>query len=426
MSEGTLLRFMTAGSVDDGKSTLIGRLLYDSKAIFDDQLETLSADEDWEARLANLLDGLKAEREQGITIDVAYRYFATPTRKFIIADSPGHVQYTRNMVTAASTASLAVILVDARKGIIEQTRRHAYISSLLRIPHFAVCVNKMDLVDYDQEVFFRIRDEFNEFASKNWSSKIEFIPMSALKGDNVVTRSEKMAWYSGPTLIEHLDSVEVSDDRNLTDGRFPVQYVIRPRDDENHDFRGYAGRIVSGEFKVGQKVTVLPSRRESTVKSISVPLDSAERAYAPMAITMCLEDEIDISRGDVIVPSDKPPQVSDKLQAQVCWMSDDPLWPNRKYQIKIGTCTVKAIVRSINSKLDIATFEDDTSSAELKLNDIGSVEFQLAKPVPIDSYQDNKGIGGFIIVDEVSNSTVGAGLVVSANEGARRLPDYNI
>jgi sulfate adenylyltransferase large subunit len=307
------------------------------------------------------------------------------------------------MVTAASTASLALILIDARKGVIEQTRRHAYIASLLRIPHFAICVNKMDLVDFSQDEFEKIKSDFLKFAESIWTSEIDFIPMSALKGDNIVSKSQQMSWYQGPALLEYLEKVEVGDDRNLSDGRFPVQYVIRPRDDQYHDFRGYAGRIASGVFEVGQQVCVLPSGKQSTIKAIHDPLQEVRSSFAGRAVTIRLEDEIDISRGDLIVPADNAPQMSDKLQAKVCWMSDDPLWPNRKYMIKLGTNSTKAIAKRILSRVDINTLEDDTTCVELKLNDIGSVEFQLARPTPLERYENNKALGGFIIIDEVSN-----------------------
>lgn len=421
---GGMLRFLTAGSVDDGKSTLIGRLLYDSKSIFEDQIEAIS--DNGEINLANLTDGLRAEREQGITIDVAYRYFATPKRKFIIADSPGHVQYTRNMVTAASSASLTIVLVDARHGIIEQTRRHTFLSSLLRIPNIIVCVNKMDLVGYSQEVFDKIKEDFLNFSENLWLGNLWFVPISALKGDNVVNSSENLDWFDGPSLLEYLEEVPVPvSDRNL-DARIPVQYVIRPRDDEFHDFRGYAGRIVSGKLRVGDQIEILPSGKKSKVSKLYSANTEVSEVYAPMAVTVCLEDQIDISRGDVISSIGAPATVLNELSADVCWMSDEPCWVNGKYLIKLGTKTVKCLVKSLDSKVDINTLERKLGSSELKLNDIGRASFKLSAPLVFDTYAKNKELGSFIIIDEVNNTTVGAGIISESGLAGDNLEAYAI
>ncbi len=410
-----LLRFTTAGSVDDGKSTLIGRLLHDSKSIFEDQLEALQRSSDLtgggEVNLANLTDGLRAEREQGITIDVAYRYFATPRRKFIVADTPGHVQYTRNMVTGASTANLAVILIDARKGVIEQTRRHAYLASLLGIPHLLVCVNKMDLVDYRQDVFDQIEADFADFGTRLRTQDITFIPVSALKGDNIVERSRHMDWYEGPTLINHLEEVYIANDRNLADGRLPVQYVIRPQTTEHHDFRGFAGQLAGGVFRVGDEVAVLPSGRRSRIKGLHTLEGPIELAYAPMSVAMLLEDEIDISRGDLIVPASNLTHIDTQLDAMLCWMDDQPLNKARKYILKHNTHTVRCMVRNVRHRVNIETLGEEDANGTLALNEIGRCALRTTSPLAFDSYQRNRQTGAFILIDEVSNLTVAAGLI---------------
>ena len=412
-----LLRFTTAGSVDDGKSTLIGRLLVDTKGVFEDQLDAAKNVEDKKgakgAHLALLTDGLQAEREQGITIDVAYRYFATPKRKFIIADTPGHEQYTRNMVTGASTAHLAIILVDARKGVLTQSRRHAYISRLLGIPHIVVAINKMDLVDYSQEVFDKIRQDFSDFYDKLGfiGGEVTFIPISALEGDMVVSRGEHMPWYEGKTLLEKLESAPVEGKINAEDFRFPVQYVSRPQTDELHDFRGYMGRIESGSVTVGDAVTVLPSGLSSRIKSIITWEGERAEAFAPMSVTLTLEDERDISRGDMIVHSDNQPRVEKELSAMLCWMHEKPLQVGKKYLIKHASTTVKAVVTELDQRVDINTLERVTSPSELKMNEIGKVAVKLLKPIAFDAYADNRATGGFIMIDDFSNMTVGAGMI---------------
>ena len=410
-----LLRFITCGSVDDGKSTLIGRLLYDSKSLLQDQIDavTTETEDGSEINLANLTDGLKAEREQGITIDVAYRYFQTPKRRFIIADTPGHIQYTRNMVTGASTANLAIILIDARNGVTEQTRRHAYITSLLRIPHLVVAVNKMDLVDYSEDVFNNIKKEFTSLASHLSTRDIKFFPMSALNGDNVVKWSPKMPWYHGEALLEHLETVYIAGDRNLGEPRFPVQYVIRPRDDDHHDFRGYAGQIAGGSFRVGDEVKVIPSGKTSKIKEIYTLDGALDVAQVPKSVTLLLEDDVDISRGDMIVRSDEIPNVGNELRAQICWMAEEPLQLGRKYFIKRCARTTKVMFSSVDSKVNIQTYEEDTSADSLSLNEIGSVTFKTAEQIPYDAYKDNRYTGGFVIIDEASNLTVGAGMLSS-------------
>jgi bifunctional enzyme CysN/CysC len=412
-----MLRFATAGSVDDGKSTLIGRLLYDTKTIFEDQLEAVeraSVQMGSEyTNLALLTDGLRAEREQGITIDVAYRYFATPRRKFIIADTPGHTQYTRNMVTGASTADLAIVLLDARKGVLEQSRRHAFLASLLRIPHLVLAVNKMDLVDYDQERFEEVKDEFREFAAKLDIADLTFIPVSALHGDNVVERSANMGWYEGPSLLHHLEEVHIASDRNHIDTRFPVQYVIRPQSDEFHDFRGYAGTVAGGVLRPGDDVVVLPSGFESTVKSIETLDGPLDEAFAPMSVTVRLDDEIDISRGDMIVRPNNRPEVSQDIDVMICWMNERAsLTPNSKLIIKHTTRVTKAIVKDISYMLDINTLHRDESSVELKLNEIGRVQLRTQTPLFFDEYRRNRGTGSFILIDEVTNVTVAAGMIL--------------
>jgi bifunctional enzyme CysN/CysC len=412
-----LLRFATAGSVDDGKSTLIGRLLYDSKSIFEDQLESVA---DASSRmglestnLALLTDGLRAEREQGITIDVAYRYFATPRRKFIIADTPGHVQYTRNMVTGASTADLAIVLIDARKGVLEQSRRHAFIASLLRIPHLVVAVNKMDLVDYDRERFDEIVDEFRRFAAKLDISDLTFIPISALNGDNVVSRSANMEWFEGSSLLHHLETVHIASDRNLIDARFPVQYVLRPNNDEFHDYRGYAGRIASGVFKPGDEVVVLPSGFSSTIAGIDTFDGPVDEAFAPMSVTIRLADEIDVSRGDMICRPQNQPTSSQDIEAMVCWLTEaSSLSARTKLTIKHTTRTARAMVRDLHYRLDINTLHREDGVDALALNEIGRVTLRTTQPLFFDEYRRSRETGSFILIDEATNSTVGAGMIL--------------
>jgi bifunctional enzyme CysN/CysC len=418
-----ILRFATAGSVDDGKSTLIGRLLYDSKSIFEDQLEAVertSADRGEEyTNLALLTDGLRAEREQGITIDVAYRYFATPKRKFIIADTPGHIQYTRNMVTGASTADLAIILVDARKGLLEQSRRHAFLTTLLKVPHLVLAVNKMDLVDYDQAVFDRIHDEFTAFAAKLKVGDLTFIPISALHGDNVVDRSVNMPWFDGPSLLHHLENVHIASDRNLIDVRFPVQYVIRPHkstDPQLHDYRGYAGQVAGGVLKPGDEVVHLPSGLTTTITSIVGPDGGpVDEAYPPMSVTLRLADDIDISRGDMIARPHNRPRVAQDLDAMVCWMSDErTLAPRTRLVIKHTTRTARTMVTGLQYRLDVNTLHRDEDAEALKLNEIGRVSLRVTQPLFVDDYSRNRLTGGFILIDEATNATVGAGMITDA------------
>jgi sulfate adenylyltransferase subunit 1 len=411
-----LLRFTTAGSVDDGKSTLIGRLLYDSKSIFEDQLEAVEASSAKKGfdyvDLSLLTDGLKSEREQGITIDVAYRYFATPKRKFIIADTPGHIQYTRNMVTGASTANLALILIDARKGLVEQTYRHSFIASLLKIPHIIVCVNKMDLVDYDEAVFDRIVEEYKAFSSKLEISDIQFVPISALAGDNVVNRSERMTWYQGATLLHLLETAHIESDHNHIDSRFPVQYVVRPQSKEHHDFRGYAGRIAGGIFRPGDEVTVLPSGFQSRVKAIHLGSETVEEAFAPMSVTLTLEDEIDISRGDIIAKPNNQPLVEQDIDLMLCWMSQKPMTVNTKFYVRHTTKDVRGVLKEIQYKLDINTLQRIEGVEQLGMNDIARVKLRTAQPLFFDSYRKNRITGSLILVDEGSNETVAAGMIV--------------
>jgi sulfate adenylyltransferase large subunit len=413
-----LLRIATAGSVDDGKSTLIGRLLYDSKQVLADQLEhvieTSERRGDGYLNLALLTDGLRAEREQGITIDVAYRYFQTSRRKFIIADTPGHEQYTRNMVTGASTADLSVILVDARNGVSEQTRRHAYLSSLLRIPHLVVCVNKMDLVDYDEAVFERISDEMTDWASRLDIWDITFIPISALHGDNVVDRSENMGWYGGPSLLYHLEHVVISTDRNLTDVRLPVQWVVRPMDDAHHDYRGYAGQVAAGVLRPGDEVMVMPSRQRTRIAAIDTYEGEREAAFPTMSVTLRLADELDVSRGDMIVNPDDPPVPGRELDAVVCWMSSRPLQPGGRYVLKHTTRSVRAVVDELEYRVDVNTLDHEPAS-ELVLNEIGRVKLRTSSPVMVDRYRRNRTVGSFILIDESTNDTVGSGMVVHAS-----------
>jgi len=411
-----LLRFATAGSVDDGKSTLIGRLLYDSKAIFEDQLEAVervsSQRGDEYTDLALLTDGLRAEREQGITIDVAYRYFATPARKFIIADTPGHIQYTRNMVTGNSTADLTIVLIDARKGIVEQTRRHAFLASLLKVPHLLVCVNKMDLVDYSQDVFDAIRTEFMAFASKLEVADMAFIPISALQGDNVVQRSVNMQWYEGASLLHHLEHVYISSDRNLIDPRLPVQWVVRPQATEWTDYRGYAGRVEGGVFRPGDEVMVLPSGLTTTVAAIDTYDGPVDEAFAPMSVTMRLTDDIDVSRGDLICRPHNRPVVGQDLDAMVCWMTERPLRVGDFLALKHTTRWVRAMVREIHYRLDVNSLHRDEAATSLGLNDVGRISLRVTKPLFYDTYRRNRHTGSFILATEDTNLTAGAGMLL--------------
>ena len=411
-----LLRFTTAGSVDDGKSTLIGRLMYDTKTIFEDQLEAIERSShqrgDANVNLALLTDGLRAEREQGITIDVAYRYFATPKRKFIIADTPGHIQYTRNMVTGASTANLAIILIDARKGVIEQTCRHSFIASLLRIEHVVLCINKMDLVDYSEERYNEIVKQFSDFASRLDIKEMTFIPISALHGDNVVRRSENMPWYEGSPLLYHLETVYIGSDANHVDPRFPVQWVIRPHSEKYHDYRGYGGRIAGGVFKPGDEVTVLPSGFSSKIRSIDRFEEEVDEAFSPMSVAIRLENEIDISRGDMIVKPNNQPQVSQDIDAMICWFSSDNTLQTRgKYIIRHTTKTAKAMVKGIKYKVDINNLHKIESDLNIGMNDIARVQLRTSEPLFFDSYGRNRFTGSFILIDEFTNKTVAAGMI---------------
>jgi sulfate adenylyltransferase subunit 1 len=411
-----LLRFTTAGSVDDGKSTLIGRLLYDSKSIFEDQMEAIQLVSERKGEehvnLALLTDGLRAEREQGITIDVAYRYFATPKRKFIIADTPGHIQYTRNMVTGASTANLAIILVDARKGVIEQTKRHAYIASLLQIPHVVVCINKMDLVDFSEQTYEQVKRDFENFASKLAIQDVRFVPISALMGDNVVNRSEHMVWYEGSTLMHILENVHIGSDHNHIDARFPVQYVIRPMKSEHHDYRGYAGRVAGGIFRVGDEVAVLPSGFTSRVKGISLGEKEMTKAFAPMSVTLTLEDDIDISRGDMLVRVNNRPQDGQDIDLMVCWMGERPLQVGGKYAIRHTSKDARCVIKEVTYKMDINNLQRLEDDGNIGLNDIGRIRIRTTAPLLFDSYRRNRATGSIIIMDEATNATVGAGMIV--------------
>lgn len=412
-----LLRFTTAGSVDDGKSTLIGRLLYDSKSIFEDQLEAVEESSrrrgDGNVNLALLTDGLKAEREQGITIDVAYRYFATPRRKFIIADTPGHIQYTRNMVTGASTANLAIILIDARKGVIEQTKRHSFVANLLRIQHLVVAVNKMDLVDHAEEVYDRICEAFREFASRlDNIVEITFIPISALNGDNVVDKSANMPWYEGPTLLYHLEHVYVGGEENHVEARFPVQWVIRPMTDEWHDFRGYAGRVAGGVFKPGDTVTVLPSGFSTRIKEIHGPSGEMAEAFAPASVCVTLTDEIDISRGDMLVKANNPPQAGQNIEAMICWFSPRPMPPRARFVLRHTTLETKAVVQAVRYHVDINTLHKVEGVDGFAMNDIGRISLRTAAPLFYDSYRRNRQTGSFVLIDPDTNETVAAGMIV--------------
>jgi len=414
-----LLRFTTAGSVDDGKSTLIGRLLYDSKGVYEDQLASVrKATRNIGTNgldLSLVTDGLRAEREQGITIDVAYRYFSTPKRKFIIADTPGHEQYTRNMATGASTADLAIVLIDARYGVLPQSRRHAFIASLLQIPHLVVAVNKMDLVDFDEEVFTAIRDEFSAFARQLELDEVTFIPISALDGDNVVKPSRRTPWYTGQSLLDHLETVPIAHDRNLADLRFPVQYVIRP----NLDFRGFAGQVASGVIRRGDPVAVLPGGRASRVKSIVTWEGELEEAFAPMSVTVCLEDEIDVSRGDMLVHDHNQPHAGRRFDASLVWMNQKPLAPNRPYLIKHTTQVAQARVREIRARIDVNTLQHEPAN-ELDLNEIGVVAVEVQRPLFFDPYRRNRSTGSFILIDPITNETLGAGMILQAHQGPRR------
>jgi sulfate adenylyltransferase subunit 1 len=414
-----LLRFTTAGSVDDGKSTLIGRLLYDSKQIFEDQLEAIeqrSQQRGFEhVDLSLLTDGLKAEREQGITIDVAYRYFATPKRKFIIADTPGHIQYTRNMVTGASTANVALILVDARKGVLEQTIRHSFIASLLQIPHLIICVNKMDLVDYAEDAFNKVVDEFKMLSSKLDIKDVNFVPISALKGDNVVDKSENMNWYKGTTLMYLLENIHIGSDENHIDCRFPVQYVIRPQQTEYHDFRGYAGRIVSGIYKPGDKVKVLPSGETAVIKTIELFGENIDEAYAPMSVTMTLDRDVDISRGDMIIRENNVPFMEQDIDVMICWMNSTKLQVGGKYAIRHTVKDARCIVKEIRYKVDINTLHRNENDKDINMNDIARINIKTTVPLYFDAYRKNRHTGSIILIDEATNETVAAGMIVQAN-----------
>lgn len=411
-----LLRFTTAGSVDDGKSTLIGRLLYDSKSIFEDQMEAIEKASqkkgEEHVNLALLTDGLRAEREQGITIDVAYRYFATPKRKFIIADTPGHIQYTRNMVTGASTANLAIILVDARKGIVEQTCRHSFIASLLQIPHVVYCINKMDLVDYDEAVFQRIKKELEDFSAKLEVKDINYIPISALNGDNVVDRSKVMEWYDGPTLMYLLENVHISGDLNHIDARFPVQYVVRPMSKEYHDFRGYAGRVNSGVLRKGDEISVLPSGFESKIKSIHLMDKELDEAFAPMSVVVTLEDEIDISRGDMIVRRNNVPEQNQDIEAMVCWFNEKALQVNGKYALRHTSKEVRSVIKEVKYKIDINTLHRNENEKNIEMNDIARISLRTTAPLFFDKYHRNRYTGSFVLIEEGSNETVAAGMII--------------
>ena len=411
-----LLRFTTAGSVDDGKSTLIGRLLYDSKSIFEDQMEILKETSRQRGEkginLALLTDGLRSEREQGITIDVAYRYFATPKRKFIIADTPGHIQYTRNMVTGASTANLALLLIDARHGVIEQTKRHAFIASLLQIPHVAVCVNKMDLVNHSKEVYDKIKKEFENFATKLEIKDIRFIPISALNGDNVVDRSKNMDWYDGSTLMHLLENIHIGSDQNHVDCRFPVQFVVRPQSKEYPDYRGYAGRIEGGVFKPGDNVTILPSGFTSKIKSIDTFDGLIEEAFSPMSVCMTLTDDIDVSRGDMLVRENNKPTVEQDVDVMICWMNEKKMIQRGKYTIRHTSQTARCIIKEVKYKMDINTLHRMEEEKEIGLNDIGRISIRTTKPLFFDSYRRNRNTGSIILIDEATNETVAAGMII--------------
>lgn len=416
LDNNQLLRFTTAGSVDDGKSTLIGRLLYDSKSIFEDQLEAITNTSKKKGHegvdLALFTDGLRDEREQGITIDVAYRYFTTPKRKFIIADTPGHIQYTRNMVTGASTANVATILIDARHGVIEQTKRHTFIASLLQIPHIIVCVNKMDLVDYSEEVYNNIVRQFENISSKMLVTDVRFIPMSALDGDNVVNKSENMPWYQGAPMLHTLETMHISSDINKVDARFPVQTVLRPQSEDHLDYRGYAGRVASGIFRKGDEVTVMPSGFTSKIKSIDTLDSELQEAFAPMSVSITLEDDIDISRGDMIVRSNNKPEASQDIEVMLCWLHNNSAKPRTKYTIKHTSNDQKAMIKEVVYKYNINTLERISDDSELNMNDICKVKIRTTKPLMVDSYRENRTTGSIILVDDATNETVAAGMVI--------------
>ena len=410
-----LLRFTTAGSVDDGKSTLIGRLLYDSKSIFQDQLEALEKESKQKglegADLSLLTDGLRAEREQGITIDVAYRYFATPKRKFIIADTPGHIQYTRNMVTGASTADLAIILIDARNGLVEQTHRHSFIASLLGLQHLVVCVNKMDLVDYDEDAYRKIVAEFKSFSSRLDIKDITFIPISALKGDNVVDSSKNMSWYGGSTLLHHLENVHVGADRNLQDCRFPVQYVVRPQTDDHRDFRGYAGRIASGVFKKDDAVVALPSGRETTIDTIKLGDEEKEIAFPPLSVVMTLTDDIDLSRGEMLVRKNNQPEMINEIDAKICWLDSRPMNPSSRLVLRHLSQEVRTKISEVLYRIDINTLHRDEENRDVAMNDIARIRIKTSSPILADPYRTNRTTGAFILVDPSTHATVAAGVI---------------
>ena len=416
INNNQLLRFTTAGSVDDGKSTLIGRLLYDSKSIFEDQLESVTSTSAKKGHdgvdLALFTDGLKDEREQGITIDVAYRYFTTPKRKFIIADTPGHIQYTRNMVTGASTANAALILIDARHGVIEQTKRHSFIASLLNIPHLIVCINKMDLVDFSEERYNEIITQFEEFSSKLLVKDVRFVPMSALLGDNVVNRSENMNWYGGGTLLSILETLHISSDINKIDARFPVQTVLRPQSDEHRDYRGYAGRVASGIYRKGDEVAVLPSGFTSKIKSMNAGEQQIEEAFAPMSISMTLEDDIDVSRGDMIVKKNNQPEGEQEFDVMLCWLNNDAARPRAKYTVMHTSNEQRAMIKDIVYKIDINTYNRNKEDKDLTMNDIARVTIRTTHRLMLDSYRDNRNTGSVILIDENTNETVAAGMIV--------------
>ncbi|MDP4284396.1 MAG: GTP-binding protein [Bacteroidota bacterium] len=410
-----ILRFITAGSVDDGKSTLIGRLLYDSKSILIDQLEAIEKQSknklNGEIDLALLTDGLRAEREQGITIDVAYKYFSTPKRKFIIADAPGHIQYTRNMVTGASNSELAIILIDARNGVVEQTRRHSIITSLLNIPHVIVAINKMDLVDYSEDVYNNIVIDYQEVAQSLGLKDVKYIPISALKGDNIVEKTEKLSWYGGESLLHLLENVQLDSDVNLTNGRFSVQYVIRPQAEELHDYRGYAGKVISGVYRKGDKIVVLPSGIESTIKAIEIGGQEIEEAYALQSVVLHLEDDVDISRGDMIVPANNQPSLEQEFEVLLCWMDNKPLLPGNKYYLQTNSRVVRSVVKGIEYKLDVNTLQKEYSPEKAGLNDIIKATIKTASPIAFDSYKKLRQNGGAILIDETSSVTVGACMI---------------
>jgi bifunctional enzyme CysN/CysC len=417
--QASQLRLAIVGSVDDGKSTLIGRLLFDSKQIFEDQLEHVEETSrrrgDGYVNLALLTDGLRAEREQGITIDVAHRYFATPRRRFVIADTPGHIQYTRNMVTGASTADVAVILIDARKGVVEQTRRHAYITSLVGVRHLVVCVNKMDLVGHDEAAYEAVAADFRETATKLDIPDITLIPVSALNGDNVVDRSQNMSWYEGPPLLYHLEHVHVASDRNLHDVRFPVQYVIRPMSDEHHDYRGYAGQLASGVLRPGDEVVVLPAGLRTRVKTLDTYDGELAEAFPPQSVTVLLDDDLDVSRGDMLVATSDQPQTARRLEATICWMAEQPLLARGRYVIRHTTREVRGVVDEIVHKIDMYSLRPDPAATQLGLNDIGTVRLRLSGPLVVDDYRRNRETGSFIVIDEATNATVGAGMITGAD-----------